>query len=252
MPVRSLARRHRRRKHEVNQQALHCDCSLHFSSSASAAGAAGWNDIIPPFIGSEVGHSGPSLLHALRPSVLWHAALHRLAMHTCGFPWPQQIECTTALRVHPSSLQYPAHSQYSLSTRGDACPSPVQIEYTTPIGGVSGGGGDPARPPSLNEGPTAALDALASSAQRVRADCGLVLAQMGALAMTRPGLGHCPLARRSWRRCGLVHAQMWAGVLCRVPSAVCAALGCVLRGAQRAGRCMRCVVRFSFRGGWGW
>jgi hypothetical protein len=54
----------------------------------------------------------------------------------------------------------------------------VQIEYTTPIGGVSGGGGDPARQPSPNECPTAALDALASSAQRVRADCGLVLAQM--------------------------------------------------------------------------
>ena len=64
------------------------------------------------------------------------------------------------------------------STRSDACPSPVQIEYTTPIGGVSGGGSDPARQPSLNECPAAALDALASSAQRVRADCGLVLAQM--------------------------------------------------------------------------
>ncbi len=54
----------------------------------------------------------------------------------------------------------------------------VQIEYTTPIGGVSGGGSDAARQPSLNECPTAALDALASSAQRVRADCGPVLAQM--------------------------------------------------------------------------
>jgi hypothetical protein len=65
-----------------NQQALHCRCSLHFSSSASAAGVAGWIDVIPPFIGSEVGHSGRSLLHALRPPVLWHAALHRLAVHT--------------------------------------------------------------------------------------------------------------------------------------------------------------------------
>lgn len=55
-----------------NQQALHCRCSLHFSSSASAAGVAGWIDVIPPFIGSEVGHSGRSLLHALRPPVLWH------------------------------------------------------------------------------------------------------------------------------------------------------------------------------------
>ncbi len=161
-----------------NQQALHCRCSLHFSSSASAAGVAGWIDVIPPFIGSEVGHSGRSLLHAFAASRA--VALLRCIGSPCtlvAFLWRR-----SSARRHsdytPPFLQCTAHSQYSRSTRSDACPSPVHIEYTTPIGGVSGGGSDPARQLSLNECPTAALDALASSAQRVRADCGLVLAQM--------------------------------------------------------------------------
>jgi hypothetical protein len=91
---------------------LHCRCSLHFSSSASAAGVAGWIDVIPPFIGSEVGHSGRSLLHALRPPVLWHccAASARRARLWLSVA---QIECTTALRLHRPFLQYTVHSQYS-------------------------------------------------------------------------------------------------------------------------------------------
>ena len=107
-----------------NQQALHCRCSLHFSSSASAAGVAGWIDVIPPFIGSEVGHSGRSLLHALRPPVLWHccAASARRAHSIVAFRGADRVHDGTQITPRRCFSALCTHSTHAVPVVTRALP----------------------------------------------------------------------------------------------------------------------------------
>jgi hypothetical protein len=139
--------------------------SFQFCSSATAVAVGGWVDIIPSFVGTEV----PDRAY-MRPRT-------RLPPPCRPLNAALGVRCAGSLRWL------------------------VQIEYTTPIGGLGGGGTDQATRPPLDELPAAALEALASSAQRVRT--GAVSRAMGGELVPARGCPESysigPVARKFFR-----------------------------------------------------